>query len=321
LALATATTGPGDEVVNWDIDKLKPYPKQADWFEDLSGANLRALADDINKNGLLIPPEILPDGTLITGHQRVRACRLLGGKQIPVRVRHDLAQAGEVAVELRFLTDNLNRRHTDPLGQARCYQRQLELEKTKGKRKLFDREAGDIRDRVAKRLDCGSGRTLSRLLKVLETPLEVQRAFSRGELGVLLAGKVAGLKKDQQAAIAEAIRQGGNPKEVVTRYLPAKTAGHKSVRSARDAFVRSLRGGLEDLEGRVEKIKSLTLDQEEVLQQGLEVIQQILNQAQVVDPMEQQANLEKQLEAIKMMRTAKPDIVSGISTVRSAACA
>ncbi|GMA50185.1 hypothetical protein GCM10025857_15420 [Alicyclobacillus contaminans] len=48
--------------------------------------NLQELADDIRENGLINPPVVTPEYHLIAGERRLRACRLLGYRQIEVRV-------------------------------------------------------------------------------------------------------------------------------------------------------------------------------------------------------------------------------------------
>ena len=94
---------PKRKVQHWDITKLKRHPKQAEFFNDLSDTELQSLARDIEDNGQLTPVEILPDGTIIAGHQRVRAVKSLGWEKVRVWVRQDLADAGEEAVEKRLL--------------------------------------------------------------------------------------------------------------------------------------------------------------------------------------------------------------------------
>ena len=57
----------------WKISKLKEHPKQTALFGNVSDAELAALVADIKANGLHDPVEILPDGVIVAGHQRVRA--------------------------------------------------------------------------------------------------------------------------------------------------------------------------------------------------------------------------------------------------------
>src|SRR5688572_12633190 len=92
---------------NWPIRKLKPHPRQAGTFPDLSEADLAALTADMKANGLQHPVEILPDGTILAGHQRFLAAKALGWKTIDVIIRHDLAAGGEKAATAYFISDNL----------------------------------------------------------------------------------------------------------------------------------------------------------------------------------------------------------------------
>src|SRR5262245_14825067 len=91
----------------WKLARLKGHPLQAVMFGDLSDEELRALAEDMREHGQRTPVEVLPDGTVLTGHQRIRAARLLGWTEITVVVRRDLAEAGPAAQETHFINDNL----------------------------------------------------------------------------------------------------------------------------------------------------------------------------------------------------------------------
>jgi ParB-like chromosome segregation protein Spo0J len=64
-----------------------------------------------------------------------------------------------------------------------------------------------------------SGRHVSRLLAVLDAPPAVQRAYDERRLSLQLAAKIANRSPDVQAAIAEAIERGGDPKKVAMRFL------------------------------------------------------------------------------------------------------
>jgi ParB-like chromosome segregation protein Spo0J len=48
--------------------------------------DIDALAASIKVHGLIHPPAVQPDGTLIAGQRRILACQQLGWTQIPVRV-------------------------------------------------------------------------------------------------------------------------------------------------------------------------------------------------------------------------------------------
>jgi ParB-like chromosome segregation protein Spo0J len=57
---------------------LKPHPLQGKYFRDMTDAALHDLAENIRRRGLRRPIEILPNGTIVSGHQRLRAVKLLG---------------------------------------------------------------------------------------------------------------------------------------------------------------------------------------------------------------------------------------------------
>jgi hypothetical protein len=115
------------DIQTWKVKDLKPHPRQAELFADLPFHLLRDLAQDIADRGLKEPLEILPDGTIICGHQRARAAELLEWDEIAVWVNHDLAAQGPRAVEQQLIEDNLARRNLDRLDQIRCYRRLVEM--------------------------------------------------------------------------------------------------------------------------------------------------------------------------------------------------
>ncbi len=207
------------KVTNRRISSLRPHPKQA-IFPDLPPDELRRLAESM-KRGLDEPVEILPDGTIVSGHQRVKAAKLLGWKEIRCRVRYDLAKQGDDAVERRLIAANFNRRQLGPLDKARCYRRLLELERNKPRRNGELR--GELRDYLAKQFGF-SGRNLERWAKLLDTPLEIQRAVTEKKLKLEVGVDVAGLPKQTQEEIARAIRKGVEPRQAVAEHLKAKAS-------------------------------------------------------------------------------------------------
>lgn len=122
----------------------------------------RQLAESINTTGLQHPIDILPNGTILGGHNRLAAVRLLGWEEMPVRVRHDLAGKSDAELDQVFIEDNLNRRQMNPVQIARAYAA------LKGKCLPRDRakHRGDLRDQLAKRFGKG-GRMLDRYVRLL----------------------------------------------------------------------------------------------------------------------------------------------------------
>ena len=104
---------------------LPPYPDQEQFFASPPDDDLAELANDIDRH-VEASAEImpagnaagLPDGTIICGHQRVRALRKLKQTEIKVLVRYDLLRASADEVCVEFLRDNLIRRQLRSNGPA-----------------------------------------------------------------------------------------------------------------------------------------------------------------------------------------------------------
>lgn len=84
----------------WDIEKIKPHPKNP---KKHSPEQVKNLAELIKRNGWTQPIVVEKDGTIIAGHGRRLAALELGLKKLPVICRADLTP--EQATALR-LADN-----------------------------------------------------------------------------------------------------------------------------------------------------------------------------------------------------------------------
>jgi len=252
----------------WPIRKLRPHPRQADTFPDLGEADLAALAADMKKNGLQHPVEVLPNGTILAGHQRVRAARRLGWKMIDVVVRHDLAAAGEAAATTYFINDNRNRRHLSPLGKVRCEILSIESEYGRPIEDLYWEDRDKAKAAVAERLGL-SVRTVNRYLLALKSPPAVQAAFERGHLTLTEAGRVA-IMNDGGAAVGRAVAaiyerhpDAGSDDAALRRevraVLEGPSEGSEAVKTSFYRLVRALRRELPGIKAGLGEIKPDTL--------------------------------------------------------------
>jgi ParB-like chromosome segregation protein Spo0J len=186
------------------VDSLHPHPKQPELFPDLPEHEFQALVEDIRKNGIRIPPQILPDGTILVGHQRTRAARVLGFEKIDVVVRDDLKDAGEAAVLDVFLGDNLLRRHLSTLRQAKCA---IELAELDCNRKaLFSdcQRQAVIEKGVMHRLRC-SRKTAQRYIWLSKGPEAIQEAHERDLLPLVQAVRASALQPNVREKLATSI--------------------------------------------------------------------------------------------------------------------
>jgi ParB/RepB/Spo0J family partition protein len=235
-----------------------------------------------------VPIEITPDNVIICGHRRAEAAKSLGWQEIDAIVREDLADQGDAAVEERLINDNLHRRHLDPISQARCYERLLDLAKAQGltRSNLPADLRGPRRDVIGRKLGI-SGRTLDRYLRVLKTPLAVQNAVSEGQVSIKAAGDIANLSTKLQQKLAHEVKQGKPVDQVVKAYLTdpknrKRGNTNRRYKFAGDVlhqFLHHVRRTHFELHDRVLEIHHLSASEMEWLGKGKALIEQLLEQA------------------------------------------
>jgi ParB-like chromosome segregation protein Spo0J len=154
--------------------KLKPHPRQRELFDDLLAAELQALATSLRDNKLQYPIDVLPCGTILRGHKRTAAAKLLGWTTIDAVIRHDLVGQPDHVLVSFMIEDNLRRQHLGPLAIARCYRAEQAIYRAQGGR-LSGSERDDMRDHLAKRFEL-SGRQMDRYAALLQLPRVLQAA-------------------------------------------------------------------------------------------------------------------------------------------------
>jgi len=268
------------------IANLRPHPRQAEFF-DSPPHEVQELADDLERNGLRVPIDILPDGTILAGHRRVAAATLLGWPEIDAKVRDDLADDPEGAERL-LIEDNLYRRHMGPLGIARCYRAVKELEIRRARRergrvtegiRLGERDRQEVRDRIGKRFGM-SGRTLDRYVRVLDgCPPAVLTAVEADALSLQIAEKIAGLDPACKQQIIEAIQSGTPPREAAKAVLDAAMPPVRIVSADKGRFLRSLSRGVTVYNEDPTKFGPVSANQLEILRQGEDLLERLLQHA------------------------------------------
>ncbi len=238
-------------IVRRPIGSLKPHAEQAELFGDVNDASLQLLADSMDKNGQNDPAEILPDGTIICGHQRVRAGKRLGWEMIDCWVREDLAKQGPAAIKARLIEDNLHRRQLSLLGIARCYLALKEAALENGDDREDAKE--DLRDHLAKRFK-KSGKQMERYVQMLDAPPAVQHAFEADKLTQKDVLAVVALDADEQQQIVQRIEDGEIPKAVVKPYRVAKQDREVGVETAVKQLTKALETAERQIASRLDEI-------------------------------------------------------------------
>jgi len=83
------------EIINVSTDVLKVHPRNTEFFDDISGEEYIRFKKSIQEDGILSPILVSPDMTVISGHQRLKACKDLGIKLVPIMIREDLTDEND----------------------------------------------------------------------------------------------------------------------------------------------------------------------------------------------------------------------------------
>lgn len=279
------------------INELKPHPRQAEQFGDISDTELRRLAANMKRWGLLVPIEITPDGTIICGHQRVRAAELLGWTEIDVIVRDDLAAAGTDAILRRFLEDN-DRRQLTPLQRASLIQSQWQLAQKARFQDGFEELRGALRDKVGRELKM-SGRNLDRYMSALKAPVEVQKALEEHKLSLNDAARVAHLPSQKQQLIVAAIREGKKPADAVRAHLPTKPRNSVKPGGVLRGFTAAIRVALPGIRAQLTEVGSVPEADLQTLKDAQDVVSQLIQRAEAAKKKRQAQREELQDVATK----------------------
>lgn len=177
------------KIQSWMVSRLMPHPRQG-VFRTHTAREIQDLAESLERDGLICPVEILPDGTVICGHGRLAAAKLLDWTTIAVWVRHDLEQQGEGAVFRRLVQDNLVRRQLTKLGMGRAYLALKEEEYEAWRMAGQTQAQGDFRDHLGELLGC-DGTTAERWARLAVLPLDYDHLIETGLLTQQQAEKIA----------------------------------------------------------------------------------------------------------------------------------
>ena len=149
------TTRDGDEA---PIEQVKPNPNQP--RTNFKEEELEELAESIKKNGLLQPILVRKVGQgyeIIAGERRWQACKRLGLKTVPIRVK-DVDDDETIALAL---IENIQRSDLNPIEEAYGYRRMMERGKM-------------TQSQVAQAVSKGRS-TIANALRLLELPEEAQQ--------------------------------------------------------------------------------------------------------------------------------------------------
>jgi ParB family chromosome partitioning protein len=234
-------------ITNISVDVLKVHPRNNEFFDDIGGEEYLRFKKSIEDDGLLSPLIVAPDMTVISGHQRLKACKELGYKSVPVIIKDDLDDEDEKLKKL--IAANFGRLKNDPVKQGKLikeYERLEGIKRGGAKRQFVALKQEDI----AKELGVDV-KTLQRLKRLAELPQEFQELITSGNMtpstGYLLVSK---LTEEEQMQLL--------------RQLPAVAKLTQSqVQTEVDKIKGQYEEELDDANERLKEAQSLMLPQDQ----------------------------------------------------------
>lgn len=209
------------------IDRPSIVPQLRKHFDEAASAGLGI---SIRESGLQQPLLVRREGDrliVIDGERRLRACRSIGLKEIPVLVINDPLTVVEVLT--RQLACNLQREDLTVLERAEAI------------RQLMD-QGKLTADQVAKRLG-QSPATVSRTLSILKLPETIRDQVASGQIPADTAYLLARVETPgQQAALAAEVVGGKLTRDALTRKM--KRVGRAEAQAAQGpSRVTAMLGG------------------------------------------------------------------------------
>lgn len=248
------------------VSELKPHKSNGFYFDDMEGDNLEDFLQSIRTSGVTNAITIDQNNTIISGHQRVRACKMLGIKEIPYhRITYtEEEMSGEYSKQDKDLIEsNLKQRvagNSNPVKLGKCIvflegyygiqngrpEKLPQNAEVSGSRSLTQE---DLASQLGISVD-----TLNRYKKLTEMIPEIQNLIETGIATPSVAKSIiAKLPEFQQQELA---RQFTKSEEKAT-----KKAVEKAIKEMRERMDKEKAKSMADLEARIkerdEEIKKL----------------------------------------------------------------
>lgn len=183
------------------VSELKPHPRNREFFDDIEGDKWEDFKKSIVRRGVLESIVVTQDYLVVSGHQRVRACKELGIVEVPARINtypEKDQQTGNPKEDLiieDLISTNIIQRgigNVNPMKMARCI---VELERIygiyNGNHKSKDMNNSYAKSQKQLAADLGIDQTLiTRYKKLNNLSPELQDLVESGEVKATTAYNV-----------------------------------------------------------------------------------------------------------------------------------
>ena len=193
------------------VAELIPHEKNDYFFDDIKGDAWTEFVESVKTSGVIEPIVVTQEKVIVSGHQRVRACKLLGIDEIDAEVRI-IETDDEVLKQL--IETNIRQRgigNTNPVKFGRCI-KELERiygikegrpEKLPQNAEVSNTTQEDLASQLGISVD-----TLSRYKQLADMIPEIQDLVETGIVTPTTARAIVKkLPEDQQKALAEQFKE------------------------------------------------------------------------------------------------------------------
>jgi ParB family chromosome partitioning protein len=209
-----------ESVFDIEVERITSNPFQP--REEMDQKELAGLAESIKEHGILQPLIVTKSTkdssrgqeaqyTLIAGHRRLAAGKMAGLKLVPAIIRDSTEQQ---KLELA-LVENIQRSDLNAMDRAKAYKR-LHDE--------FDLTHDEIGRKIGK-----SREVVTNTTRLLNLPLEVQKAIQGGRITEGHGRMLAGIKSEQtqKALFLEIIKNNLNVRQIEQRVKEVSVSPHR----------------------------------------------------------------------------------------------
>lgn len=251
-----------EQITKISINTLKVHPRNQEFFDDIDGETYEQFKKSIQVDGVLTPIIVSPDMTIISGHQRYKACKELGIELIPAIIREELVDEN---LKLRqLIASNFGRIKNDPAKLRKAIVEYVELVGLKdGQRKDLKVRQVDgalSQEDIAKELGLDI-RELQRILQIERNLIpELKQALDKGFISKTAAlGICSRLDKTEQ-------------QELLTELT--KLIGEKQDKASN-----------KEVESLIDKIKELQEQRDKLVEKNTELLKKASELEQIKEKM------------------------------------
>jgi len=183
------------------VSELIPHAQNEFFFDDMEGQKWKEFLESVRTSGVIEPPVVANEGVIVSGHQRIRACKELGIDEIfcEVRIYDDPDKMTKDLIET-----NVRQRGTINGSELKMGRIIKELERIYGVQNGNNQHGrvpqvaeGKSQSELAKELGMSVDK-MNRLKKLAELPDEYQDMIESGTISVNTAATLISKLSDEE---------------------------------------------------------------------------------------------------------------------------